>query len=253
MDNLVMTMPAVALRGMTILPGMIAHFDISREKSLKAIEEAMRNDQKVFLVTQKDVEQENPGLEDLYQIGIIAEVRQVIKMQNNVVRILVEGTSRAKVCGFTEETEYLKVEIEVFESADLETLPEETKQAMLQGLLETFFKYAKISGKISVEMQRQINGMDDLEKLLDYIPNNMPVSYKEKQKILEAVDLVERYEVQADMGEVEALEQIAKIRSCKKAGDELDLDKAASLLMDDFRSGKLGTITLETAEDWSEA
>ena len=195
MDNLVMTMPAVALRGMTILPGMIAHFDISREKSLKAIEEAMRNDQKVFLVTQKDVEQENPGLEDLYQIGIIAEVRQVIKMQNNVVRILVEGTSRAKVCGFTEETEYLKVEIEVFESADLETLPEETKQAMLQGLLETFFKYAKISGKISVEMQRQINGMDDLEKLLDYIPNNMPVSYKEKQKILEAVDLVERYEV----------------------------------------------------------
>ena len=125
MDNLVITMPAVALRGMTILPGMIAHFDISREKSLKAIEEAMRNDQRVFLVTQKDVEQENPGLDDLYQIGIIAEVRQVIKMQNNIVRILVEGISRAKVCGFTEETEYLKVEIQVCESADLEPLPEE--------------------------------------------------------------------------------------------------------------------------------
>ena len=136
----------------------------------------MRNDQRVFLVTQKDVEQENPGLDDLYQIGIIAEVRQVIKMQNNIVRILVEGISRAKVCGFTEETEYLKVEIQVCESADLETLPEEAKQAMLQGLLETFFKYAKISGKISVETQRQINGMEDLEKLLDYIPNNMPVS-----------------------------------------------------------------------------
>lgn len=194
MDNLVITMPAVALRGMTILPGMIAHFDISREKSLKAIEEAMRNDQRVFLVTQKDVEQENPGLDDLYQIGIIAEVRQVIKMQNNIVRILVEGISRAKVCGFTEETEYLKVEIQVCESADLETLPEEAKQAMLQGLLETFFKYAKISGKISVETQRQINGMEDLEKLLDYIPNNMPVSYKDKQKILEAVNIVERYE-----------------------------------------------------------
>ena len=194
MDNLVITMPAVALRGMTILPGMIAHFDISREKSLKAIEEAMRNDQRVFLVTQKDVEQENPGLDDLYHIGIIAEVRQVIKMQNNIVRILVEGISRAKVCGFTEETEYLKVEIQVCESADLETLPEEAKQAMLQGLLETFFKYAKISGKISVETQRQINGMEDLEKLLDYIPNNMPVSYKDKQKILEAVNIVERYE-----------------------------------------------------------
>lgn len=194
MENLVLTMPAVALRGMTILPGMIAHFDISREKSLKAIEEAMRNDQKVFLVTQKDVEQENPGLEDLYQVGIIAEVRQVIKMQNNIVRILVEGTSRAKVCGFTEETEYLKVEIELCEESQ-EILPEETILAMRQGLLETFFKYAKICGKVSGETQRQISNMEDLEKLLDYIPNNMPISYKEKQKVLEAVTIVERYEV----------------------------------------------------------
>lgn len=190
-----MTMPAVALRGMTILPGMIAHFDISREKSLKAIEEAMRNDQQVFLVTQKDVEQENPGLEDLYEIGIVAEVRQVIKMQNNIVRILVEGTSRAKVCSFTEETEYLKVEIEVLEKDSQEDLSEEVKQAMVESLVENFLRYAKSSGKISVETQKQVHAMDDLEKILDYIPNNLPVSYKEKQKVLEAVGLEERYEV----------------------------------------------------------
>ena len=95
MRDLAVTMPAVALRGLTILPGMIAHFDISREKSLKAIESAMMADQKVFLVTQKDVEQDNPKLEDLFSVGIIAEIKQVIKLQNDIVRVLVEGKARA--------------------------------------------------------------------------------------------------------------------------------------------------------------
>lgn len=93
MDTLIVTMPAVALRGMVILPGMIAHFDISREKSIKAIERCMMESQKIFLVTQRDVEQENPGTEDLFEIGVVAEVKQVIKLQNNIIRILVEGRS----------------------------------------------------------------------------------------------------------------------------------------------------------------
>ena len=91
MDTMIMKMPAVALRGMVILPGMVAHFDVSRAKSIKAVEEAMMDEQKIFLVAQKDVEQENPDIEDLFKIGIIAEVKQVIKLQNNIVRILVEG------------------------------------------------------------------------------------------------------------------------------------------------------------------
>ena len=83
--------PAIALRGMTILPGMIAHFDISREKSLKAVEASMNANQEIYLVTQRDVEQENPAIDDLYQVGIVAEIKQVIKMQNNIVRVLAEG------------------------------------------------------------------------------------------------------------------------------------------------------------------
>ena len=97
MDTMIMKMPAVALRGMVILPGMVAHFDVSRAKSIKAVEEAMMDEQKIFLVAQKDVEQENPDIEDLFKIGIIAEVKQVIKLQNNIVRILVEGKERGKM------------------------------------------------------------------------------------------------------------------------------------------------------------
>ena len=97
MDTMIMKMPAVALRGMVILPGMVAHFDVSRAKSIKAVEEAMMDEQKIFLVAQKDVEQENPDIEDLFKIGIIAEVKQVIKLQNNIVRILVEGKERAEL------------------------------------------------------------------------------------------------------------------------------------------------------------
>lgn len=234
----------MALRGLTILPGMIAHFDISREKSLKAIEEAMRNDQKVFLVTQKDVEKETPGLEDLYQIGIIADVKQVIKMQNNIVRILVEGTSRAKVCAFAEETEYLKVEIVTLDGGNSEELPEETRQGMLQGLLETFFKYAKISGKISNEMQRQVNSMDDLEKLLDYITNNLPVSYKEKQKVLEAISLTERYEVLVALL-LEQIEVIAiKNEFQKKIKERVDKNQRDYLLRE-----QMAVIRKELGED----
>ena len=102
MRDIVITMPAVALRGLTILPGMIAHFDISRQKSIKAVESAMMDNQKIFLVTQKNVDQENPAIEDLFSVGIIAGIKQVIKLQNDIVRVLVEGKIRAQVDGFTD-------------------------------------------------------------------------------------------------------------------------------------------------------
>ena len=96
MDDKIITIPAVALRGMTILPGMVAHFDVSRGRSIRAIEEAMMEKQEIFLVTQRDVEDDDPQIEDLYHIGIIARIKQVIKMQNGIVRILVEGEQRAE-------------------------------------------------------------------------------------------------------------------------------------------------------------
>lgn len=195
MDTMIMKMPAVALRGMVILPGMIAHFDVSREKSIKAVETSMVEEQKIFLVTQRDVEQEEPAAEDLYKIGIIAEVKQVIKLQNNIVRILVEGKERAELSSFLEESEYLLAEIIRFDEAVDDGLTGEIKTAMLRGMKETFAKYAAVNPRMGKELQRQVKENEDLEKLMDQLANNLPFPYEEKQKILEAVSLTERYEV----------------------------------------------------------
>ena len=194
MEELIVTLPAVALRGMTILPGMIAHFDISRPKSIKAVEKAMMEEQKIFLVTQKEVEQEEPGQDDLYEIGIVAQIKQVIKLQNDIIRILVEGTERAKLRGFLEETEYLHAEI-CLQEKEQEELPDEVKTGLVRGIQETFLKYLAVNPKLGKELQKQIAQTTDLEKLMDLIANNLPVPYQEKQKILEAVTLTDRYEV----------------------------------------------------------
>jgi ATP-dependent Lon protease len=195
LNTMTLKMPAVALRGMVILPGMIAHFDISREKSVKAIEHCMTEDQKIFLVAQKDVEQEEPKTGDLFQIGVIAEVKQVIKLQNNVVRILVEGKERAEVSSFQEDGSFLVTEIARLEGETDEGLTGEAKLAMVRSIQETYHRYQTVNPRAGKELLRQISTITDLEKLMDQIANNLPVSYEEKQKILEAVSLTERYEV----------------------------------------------------------
>ena len=195
MDTMIMKMPAVALRGMVILPGMVAHFDVSRAKSIKAVEEAMMDEQKIFLVAQKDVEQENPDIEDLFKIGNIAEVTQVIKLQNNIVRILVEGKERAELSAFLENPDYLLAEIIRFDEEVDDGLPEEAKEAMLRSIQETFGKYVVVNPKMGKELQRQLSEITDLEKLMNQLANSLPVHFEEKQKILDAVSMTERYEV----------------------------------------------------------
>lgn len=195
MDTMIMKMPAVALRGMVILPGMVAHFDVSRAKSIKAVEEAMMDEQKIFLVAQKDVEQENSDIEDLFKIGIIAEVKQVIKLQNNIVRILVEGKERAELSAFLENPDYLLAEIIRFDEEVDDGLPEEAKEAMLRSIQETFGKYVVVNPKMGKELQRQLSEITDLEKLMNQLANSLPVHFGEKQKILDAVSMTERYEV----------------------------------------------------------
>lgn len=195
MDTMIMKMPAVALRGMVILPGMVAHFDVSRAKSIKAVGEAMMDEQKIFLVAQKDVEQENPDIEDLFKIGIIAEVKQVIKLQNNIVRILVEGKERAELSAFLENPDYLLAEIIRFDEEVDDGLPEEAKEAMLRSIQETFGKYVVVNPKMGKELQRQLSEITDLEKLMNQLANSLPVHFEEKQKILDAVSMTERYEV----------------------------------------------------------
>lgn len=187
-------MPAVALRGLTILPGMIAHFDVSRERSLRAVEEAMEQDQKIYLVTQRNVDREDPTQEDLYQMGIVADIKQVVRLQNDVVRILVDGISRAALLGFTGNEKYLEAEI-CYCDSNADSLPEDLREAMLLGVREAFHRYAAVVGKISKELIRQIDQYEDLEKLIDYVTNNLPVSYELKQQVLEAEDINDRYQV----------------------------------------------------------
>lgn len=194
MEEQIINMPAVALRGLTILPGMIAHFDVSRERSLRAVEEAMEQDQKIYLVTQRNVDSEDPTQEDLYQMGIVADIKQVVRLQNDVVRILVDGISRAALLGFTGNEKYLEAEI-CYCDSNADSLPEDLREAMLLGVREAFHRYAAVVGKISKELIRQIDQYEDLEKLIDYVTNNLPVSYELKQQVLEAEDINDRYQV----------------------------------------------------------
>lgn len=194
MEDITIVMPAIALRGMSIMPGMIAHFDISRDRSLKAVEESMQADQKIFLVTQRDVDVEEPMQSDLYEMGIVAEIKQVVKLQNDVVRILIDGKSRAKLVGFTRCEDFLEAEICTY-NTDLEGVPSDVREAMLVGVRESFEKYSAVVGKVNKELFRQIEKYDDIEKLIDFVTNNLPVSYAQKQKVLGTEDICDRYEV----------------------------------------------------------
>ncbi len=200
MSDIVLTMPAVALRGMTILPGMVAHFDVSREKSIQAVEEAMMGNQQIFLITQKNVEEENPAQEDLYQIGVVADIKQVIKMQNNIIRILVEGKERGELAEFAQTEPFFLAEVMTFENdAKKEEYTQEVKEGMLRAVQETYAQYAAMNPKQGKEFARQVAETRQVEHLLDMIANNIPIRYEEKQKFLEAVTLEERYEVLMSM------------------------------------------------------
>lgn len=181
-------MPLVALRGMVVLPGMVAHFDVSREKSVRAIEQAMQTDEKVFLVTQRNPEKEEPEQEDLYEMGIIAYVKQVIKMPNNMIRVLTEGMERGRVLEFYSGEDYLSADIETIQEGT-SVLEKEAVSAMIRSLKENMARYGTANGRVSKDMLKMVEEEKNLPNLLQLIANNLPVYYTEKQKILEATDI----------------------------------------------------------------
>ena len=195
MINPIQVLPAIALRGTAILPGMIVHFDVSRERSVKAIEAAMLNDQKIFLVTQKDPEVETPEISDLYHVGTIAYIKQVVKLPKNLLRVLVEGTERAELLSFSQEAPFLESEISVLSAEDEEECPPAVREAMCRSLRELFQQFAGESGKVSRELVNQILSIENLEELVEQISVNLSLSYQNRQKLLEAVSLRDRYEL----------------------------------------------------------
>ncbi|MBT9779984.1 endopeptidase La [Clostridium sp. MCC353] len=194
MENHIITMPVIALRGLTILPGMIIHFDISRAKSIAAVEKAMVSDQKVCLMTQKDINEMNPGMDELYHIGTVALIKQLVKMPGNVVRVMVEGLQRAELFGLDSDEPYLMGEIECIGS-NYEEMDLVTQEAMSRILKEKLEEYGRAYPKAAKEILPNLISISELGQLMDQIGIQLPWDYTVRQEILESLLLEHRYEV----------------------------------------------------------
>lgn len=176
------------------MPEMIVHFDVSRERSIAAIQQAMVEEQEIFLVAQKSIETENPGQDDVYEIGTVASVKQLIRLSKKVVRVLVEGKNRAVLKKIEETDPYLRAEVEVLEEQEI-TIPDDLNaEAMMRGLKEIITEYAAKNGKISKESVAEILDITDLKRLVNEVAANIPLKYKDQQELLEELDFWSRYE-----------------------------------------------------------
>lgn len=195
MEKETKSLPMVALRGMVIMPGMVVHFDVSREKSVAAIQEAMIEEQKIFLTAQKDIETEDPKLEDVYEVGTVGVIKQIIKLPKHIVRVLVSGEERGVLKELDCEGPYLRAQVEVTDESDL-TFPDDiNSEALLRGLKDMFIDYAAKNGKMSKESVAQILEIKDLKKLVDEISANIPLYYTDQQEILNETEFWKRYEL----------------------------------------------------------
>ena len=184
MEDKKITMPAVALRGLTILPGMVQHFDISREKSIRAIETAMMGNQKVYLVTQRHPEQETPAVEDLYQMGTISQIKQLVKMPGGIIRVMVEGDKRAALLTLFEEGPYLEAEVEEAPMQE-EQLTDTVKEAMSRIVKEKLEEFGNANPKAVKDFIGSLLVITDLEQLLTQTANEFPWDFAVKQEMLE--------------------------------------------------------------------
>ena len=194
MDNEIKNLPMVALRGMAIMPEMVVHFDVSRERSIAAIQEAMVEEQKIFLTAQKSIETEDPGQDDVYEVGTVGTIKQLIKLPKHIVRVLVSGENRGILRRIEQKDPYLRAEVEVIDESGL-VIPDDPKsQAMERSLKDMFVDYASKNGKMSKEAVAQLVDIKGLKKLVDEIAANIPLSYTDQQDLLSETDFWKRYE-----------------------------------------------------------
>ncbi len=196
MENSMKSMPMVALRGMTVLPEMVVHFDVSRSRSIEAIQKAMQSEeQRVFLVAQKELNIEEPHQKDVYEVGTVAVIKQIAKMPKNLLRVLVVGKERARLTQITEEDPCLMAEVELLEDTDLEGKLSDNPQA--KSLQQIFFEYTIKNGKVPKDVIAQIADVKSFKSLIYQIASNVPMDYVNLQDILEKDDIQERYETLA--------------------------------------------------------
>lgn len=197
MENEILHLPMVALRGMTVMPGKTVHFDISRERSIQAVQEAMTGNQRIFLTAQKKIETDEPKMEDVYEVGTIAVIQQIAKLPRQIMRVMVTGETRGILKQIEEEDPYLLAEAEVVDESGFEIPDEMNAEAMARGLKDIFVEYAAKNGKLPKELIAQILEIRGLKKLVDEIAANLPLYYTDQQELLDQLDFWERYELLA--------------------------------------------------------
>ena len=234
------SLPMVALRGLTILPEEVRHFDVSREKSLQAIEEAVKNGQKLFVSAQKDLEIEEPGAEDVYLVGCVVTIRQVVKLPKKMSRVLVSGEARASLVRMDSETPYLQAT--VVELPDDEVVSGEreeddpmNREAMIRGLQDVFKEYLLKNPKLSKELGMQVESIHDLKYLTDVIAANMPFSFEDAQELLEETNVMRRYEllVYKIVNEIQAQKVKEEIQS--KVKERVDKNQREYILREELK------------------
>ena len=241
MEKMTMSLPMVALRGMTVLPEMVRHFDVSRKKSLKAIEEAMEGEQRLFLSAQKNIETEDTGLADVYEMGCIVSIKQIVKLPKKISRVLVVGEKRAKIRSMELEEPYLRAFVEVIE--DVDTSAEEigsdryplNMEAMVRGLRDIFREYMLKNPKLAKEFAGQIEEITDLGKLVDTVAAGMPLPYQEQQEILGEVNIMRRYEMLAHKIVKEIQVQNIKEELQTKIKERVDKNQREYILREEIK------------------
>ncbi len=233
-------LPAVTLRGMTVLPGAIIHFDLNRNKSIAAVEQALVTGGRIFLVTQRNAEDNDPSFEQLYHVGTVALVKQVTKLPGHIIRVLVEGIGRGSFTGINESNpRYIEAFVEETEEEKDELLSgEESRQrteAMLRQIKEYFAGYAAYYPKLSQNAVKRYADINDVGVLIDQIAMNLPIEYTDKQKVLEAAALSKRYEVICEILVNET--QVARIKAdlAQKIKGRVDKNQKEYLLREQLR------------------
>lgn len=250
------SMPMVALRGMTIMPEMVVHFDISRKRSIEAVQEAMAGDQKIFLIAQRDIEVDNPEMKDLYRVGTVATVKQILKMPKQIIRVLVSGEERAVLEHLEVSDPYMRGYIKILDEETPLLTGELNKEAMVRGLREMYVEYAMRNPKITKDMVNQIQQITDLRKMVNQVAANLPIAYTDLQEILEETDFMKQYELLAFklVNEVQIMNIRDEIQN--KVKERVDKHQREYILREELKliREELGDdTTLSDAEEFANA
>lgn len=254
--NRMASMPMVALRGMTIMPEMVVHFDISRKRSIEAVQEAMAGDQKIFLIAQRDIEVDNPEMKDLYRVGTVATVKQILKLPKQIIRVLVSGEERAVLEHLEVSDPYMRGYIKILDEETPLLTGELNKEAMVRGLREMYVEYAMRNPKITKDMVNQIQQITDLRKMVNQVTANLPIAYTDLQEILEETDFMKQYELLAFklVNEVQIMNIRDEIQN--KVKERVDKHQREYILREELKliREELGDdTTLSDAEEFANA